>query len=196
MAPETETTGREVTRLLQRWRDGDGDALDGLLPLLYEELRTMARHCLRRERADHLLQASALVHEAYLRLHDKRRARIRDRAHFFSVVVQAMRRVLLDHGRRLQASKRRGNLDTVSFDAVPFDHGPTLSAQPMLDYLALDQALAALAAIDPRQARVVELRYLAGLTIDETAEALDLSASTVERFWRLARIWLRERLQG
>ena len=191
MTPNIETKGREVTRLLERWRAGDGDALDRLLPLLYEELRTIARHCLRRERHDHVLQASALVHEAYLRLHGKRRARIRDRAHFFAVAVQAMHRVLLDHGRRLQAGKRAGDLD-----AVPLDHVPDLASHPVLDYLALDQALAALAAIDPRQARVVELRYLSGLTIDETAEVLGLSASTVERFWRLARLWLKKRLQS
>ena len=168
----------------------EGAAFDRLLPRVYQELHLLAGRCMGRERPGHTLQATALVHEAYFRLIGKDRAQVRDRAHFFAVAAQAMRRVLLDHARRRQAGKRDG-----TFETITLDHLPGLAAMSVLDVVALDDALTALAEIDQRQARVVELRYFGGLTIDETAEVLDVSVSTVERFWRVARLWLKERLQ-
>ncbi len=188
--PDSETPG-EVTRLLDRWRTGDTEAFDRLLPRVYDELRMLAGRCMTRERPGHTLQATALVHEAYFRLTGKRRAQVMDRAHFFAVAAQAMRRVLLDHARRQQAGKRNGTVETITLD-----HLPEPAPRPVLDVVMLDRALSALAEIDDRQARVVELRYLAGLTIDETAEVLDVSPSTVERLWRVARLWLKDHMQA
>lgn len=159
------------------------------MPRLYDELRRLAGHYMRSERGSHTLQATALVHEAFLRLVGKERAQVRDREHFFAVAAQAMRRVLVDHARRAQAGKRSAEVVTLTLELAA-----GAASQKPVDVLALDEALSALAEIDSRQAQVVELRYFGGLTIGETARVLDLSDSSVERFWRVARLWLRNKL--
>jgi RNA polymerase sigma factor (TIGR02999 family) len=182
----------QVTRLLQEWRRGDQAAFDELLPLVYDELRRIARGALRRERRDHVLQPTALVHEAFLRLVEQERARIRNRGHFLSVAAQAMRRILVDHERRRRAAKRGGGEKPVTLAEAggPVDSGPGL------DVLAVHQALEDLARIDERQARLVELRYFGGLTTVEAAEVLGASRATLERDWTAARLWLRRRLSS
>ena len=181
----------EVTELLLSWRQGDAQALDRLIPLVYDELRRVARHHLQREQPGHALQATALVHEVYLRLVDVERLTLKNRAHFFAVAAKLMRQILVDHARRQHAGKRGGGATMMSLDDV------SPAAQPAsVDVLALDQALAVLASIDARQSRVVELRFFAGLNIDETAEALGMSPATVEREWALAKAWLFRRLHS
>lgn len=184
----------EISRWLELWRSGHAEALDSLLPLVYKELRALAAHQLGRERSDHTLQPTALVHEAYFRLLGKTRARIKDKAHFFAVAAQAMRRILVDHARRLGAEKRIGPGNKVSLDnKLPLDvASPSISTSE--DLLALNLALERLQDIDAAQARVVELRYFGGLTTGETAEVMQLSTATVERYWRVARLWLRHQL--
>src|SRR3954470_19515838 len=179
----------DVTGLLLSWRRGDAEALDRLVPLVYDELRRVARRHLRREQPGHALQATALVHEVYLRLVDVDRLTLQNRTHFFAVAAKLMRQILVDHARRQQAAKRGGGATMVSLeDASP-------AAQPLsVDVLALDQALDALSAIDARQGSVVELRFFAGLDIAETAEALGISPATVEREWAMAKAWLYRRL--
>ena len=174
-----------VTAILQQWKGGDRDALRRLLPLVYQELRRQAEVYLRRERPDHTLQPTALVHETYLRLADKLQPRWRDRVHFHAVACQLMRRILVDHARRHNAAKRGGDLLRVSLhdDAVQVE-GRTA------DLLALDRALEELADQDPRMARIIELRFFGGLTLDETARTLDVSVPTVVNETRLARAWL------
>jgi RNA polymerase sigma factor (TIGR02999 family) len=175
----------DVTGLLLSWRQGDASALDRLVPLVYDELRRVARRHLGREHPGHALQATALVHEVYLRLVDVERLTMNNRTHFFAVAAKLMRQVLVDHARRQRADKRGGGATMVTLD----DASP--ATQPAsLDVLALDQALGALSSIDERQCRVVELRFFAGLTIDEAAEVLGVSPVTVEREWALARAWL------
>jgi RNA polymerase sigma factor (TIGR02999 family) len=182
---------QDVTGLLLSWRQGDAAALDRLVPLVYEELRRVARRHLRRESPGHALETTALVHEAYLRMVDVDRMTIANRAHFFGLAAVLMRQILVDHARRKQADKRGGGVTMVSLD----DASP--AAQPSsVDVLALDEALAALAAFDPRQCRVVELRFFAGLSIDEASEALGISPATVEREWALAKAWLYRRLSS
>jgi RNA polymerase sigma factor (TIGR02999 family) len=178
-----------VTRLLELWGGGDGEALDELFPLIYDELRRLAAHLLRRERAGHTLDTTALVHEAYVRLTGRREASVKDRAHFVAVAAQAMRRILVDHARRHQADKR-----IAPADKVPLDHAPLLAVNPGVDVLALNHALSKLSEVNPRQTRVIELRYFAGLTNDEVAEVLEVSVATVERDWHAARLWLRRQL--
>jgi RNA polymerase sigma factor (TIGR02999 family) len=183
LAPVSSPAG--VTELLQQWGGGRREALDQLLPVIYGELRRLAASYLRRERANHTLQATALVHEAFLKLVDQRDVRWQNRAHFFGIAAQMMRRILVDHARAHGASKRGAGERPVSFDealvvAPAFD----------VDLLALDEALTRLAAIDPQQCRVVELRFFGGLTIEETAEVLHISPATVGREWTLARAWL------
>jgi RNA polymerase sigma factor (TIGR02999 family) len=181
----------DVTDLLVSWGQGDAAALDRLVPLVYDELRRVARRNLRREQPGHALQSTALVHEAYLRLVDVNRLTLRNRTHFFAVAARLMRQVLVDHARRQHAAKRGGAVTVVSLD----DMSPV--AQPAsVDVLALDQALDALASVDDRQCRVVELRFFAGLNIDETADALGISPATVEREWALAKAWLYRRLSS
>ena len=179
----------DVTGLLLSWRQGDAAALDRLVPLVYDELRRVARRHLRREQPGHALQATALVHEVYLRLVDVERLTLQNRTHFFAVAAKLMRQILVDHARRQHADKRGGGATMVSLD-------DTLPAAPStsVDVLALDQALAALASIDAQQSHVVELRFFAGLNIDEAAEALGISPATVEREWALAKAWLYRRL--
>jgi RNA polymerase sigma factor (TIGR02999 family) len=179
----------EVTALLRDWSGGDRQALERLLPLVYDELRRLAASYLRQERPDHTLQPTALVHEAYLRLVDQRRVAWQNRAHFFGIAAQMMRRILVDHARRRQASKRSAapvRVVTEAPDVAGSDRGTEL--------LALDAALDGLARLDPDQARVVELRFFGGLTIEETAEVTSTSTATVKREWRTARAWLRREI--
>jgi len=179
----------EVTELLVSWRQGDAAALDRLVPLVYDELRRVARRRLRGELPGHSLQATALVHEVYLRLVDVDRMTLTSRAHFFGVAATLMRQILVDHARRQHADKRGGGATMLSLDeALP------AGCTSNVDVLALDQALDALSAIDSRQCRVVELRFFAGFTIDEAATALGISPATVEREWALAKAWLFRRL--
>ena len=179
----------DVTGLLLSWRQGDAAALDRLVPLVYDELRRVARRHLRREQPGHALQATALVHEVYLRLVDVDQLTLKNRTHFFAVAAKLMRQILVDHARRQQADKRGGGATMMTLDDV------SPAAQPAsVDVLALDQALAALASIDARQSRVVELRFFAGFNIDEAAEALGMSPATVEREWALAKAWLFRRM--
>ena len=181
----------EVTDLLLSWRQGDAAAFDRLIPLVYDELRRVANRRLRGESPGHSLQATALVHEVYLRLVDLDRMTVTNRAHFFGVAATLMRQILVDHARRQRADKRGGAATIVSLDEVS-PAAPT----PNMDVLALDEALDALSAIDSRQCRVVELRFFAGLTIDEAAEVLGVSPATVEREWALAKAWLYRHLSS
>lgn len=181
----------EVTELLLAWREGDAEALDRLMPLVYDELRRVAEGYLKRESSGHTLQATALVHEAYLRLVGKNHPNWHGRIHFYTVAAKVMRRILVDHARGRRAVKRgRGAVK------VPLDSG--VAAVPVerpSDLVALDEALSALAALDPRKARVIELRFFGGLTIDETAQALEVSTATVVNETRLARAWLYQELR-
>jgi RNA polymerase sigma factor (TIGR02999 family) len=180
----------DVTRLLKAWSDGNQQALNDLMPVVYAEIRKLARSYLRRERPDHTLQPTALVNEAYLRLVDQRQVRWNNRAHFFGIAAQMMRRVLVDHARSRKAEKRgSGNV------AVTFDEALEVAATQALDVVSLDSALETLAALDPRQARIVELRFFGGLTVEETAEVVALSPATIKREWAAARAWLRRELE-
>ena len=187
--PVNNLRGQEVTELLRSWRQGDGGALDRLVPLVHAELRRVARSHIRRERPGHTLQATALVNEVYLRLVGIDRLTLNDRTHFFAVAATTMRQILVDHARRKRADKRGGAITMTSLDDVT-----PASQAPIIDVLALDQALDALSSRDARQSRVVELRYFAGLSIAETAEAIGVSAATVEREWTMAKAWLHRRL--
>ncbi len=176
---------KEVTQLLLAWRNGDEAAFDQLLPLVYDELRRMARHHMRRERRDHTLQTSALVHEAYLRLLDHEGIDWQNRAHFFGLAAQAMRRVLVDYARRRNFAKRSG-----AAQRVMLEEAASLAEERAAEVVALDDALQGLAQFDPRKSRVVELRYFGGLSIEETAEVLGIAAATVVRDWNTAKAWL------
>ena len=180
----------EVTELLQRWSGGDREALEKLLPLVYEELKRLAAGYMRREPRDHTLQPTAVVHEAFLKLVEQKDVSWQNRAHFLGVAAQAMRRILVDHARRRRADKRGGGEKPLSIEVE------TPQGTPAVDLLALDLALSNLAAIDAEKARVVELRYFAGLTVDETAAVLGSSPSTVAREWRAAKSWLYRELSG
>jgi RNA polymerase sigma factor (TIGR02999 family) len=185
MSADTEN----VTQLLQDWSAGNERALEDLLPLIYNELRHLAHNFLYRERPGHTLQTTALVHEAYLKLIDQKDARWQNRSHFFAIAAQAMRRILIDSARRNTAIKRGGPQEKLSLDEVP-----EISLEPNSKLLALDEALKALAEIDPGQSRIVELRYFGGLTIEETAEVMKSSPATVKREWAMARAWLHQAL--
>ena len=174
----------QITRLLLDWSDGDRDALDELTPIVYRELRRLAQSTFRGERHDHTLQATALVHETYLRLIDQRRVQWKSRAHFFAIAARLMRRILVDHARSHQASKRGGG------HRLELSEAQALSRERDVDLIALDQALERLARFDPRQSRLVELRFFGGLTIEETAVVIDLSPATVKREWDTAKAWL------
>src|SRR5262249_51907867 len=180
-----------VTQLLRAWSDGDDAALDRLIPIVEAELRRLARGYMGRERPDHTLQVTALVNEAFLRLTDARRLRWQDRAHFLGVTARLMRRVLVDHARARGYEKRGGGLKKVALD-----EGVAVSPELAFNVLALDRALETLAAVDPRKARVIELRFFGGLSVDETAEVLQVSPDTVKRDWRLARLWLLREMEG
>ena len=182
---------QNVTDLLVRWRAGDEDALPALVPIVYNELRTVAHRFLQRERRSHTLQTDALVHEAYLRLLDGRPAATESRAHFVAVAARLMRQILVDYARTRQAAKRGGGA------LVELTLGIDRMQPQSADVIAVDDALNALAERDEQQARIVELRFFGGLTIEETAEALDISAATVKRDWAVARAWLsREMKRG
>ena len=183
------TPSLSVTQLLQAWGRGDATALDQLVPVVYDELRSQARRYLRRERPGHTLQTTGLVHEAYLRLVDQKQANWQNRAQFFGVAGQMMRRVLIDHARSKQAAKRGG-----SDVQVTLEDATAPAEERGVDVLDLDDALTRLAALDPQQAKVVELRYFTGLSIEETAEVLGISPATVKREWAMARAWLRREL--
>jgi RNA polymerase sigma factor (TIGR02999 family) len=179
------SSSSQVTELLVRWRDGDREALDSLLPLVYDELRRIARHYLQGERSGHTLQSTALVNEAYVRMVAQDFPQWQNRAHFFAVAAQLMRQILVDHARSHRASKRGGNVYKVSLDEA--------EEQPLatdVDIIALDDALKNLAEMDLQQSRVVELKFFAGLSIEDTAEVLNISPSTVKRDWITARAWL------
>ena len=186
-----DTPSRDVTRLLREWGEGNAEAMDDLLPLVYGELRRLARHYLRGERPDHTLQPTALVHEAYLKLLGQGPMAWQDRAHFIGVAATLMRRILVDHARAHRAEKRGGGATKLTLDdSVSFFQ------QRDVDLVTLDEALAHLAEIDPQQSRVVELRFFGGLTIEETAVALRVSPMTVKREWNMAKAWLHQELMA
>ncbi len=182
--------GGDVSALLRAWSDGDQRALAKLAPIVYDELRVLARRYLNGERTDISLQTTALVNEAYLRLVDYKRMRFENRAHFFAVSAQLMRRILVDHARRRNL-KRGAGVPHISLDETV-----VISAAPDPDLVALDDALEALTRLDPRKARVVELRFFGGLSVDETAEVLNVSPATVMRDWSTARAWLYREMTG
>lgn len=186
---EARVRAEGLTDLLEAWRRGEPGALDRVMPVVYGELRRLAARHLANERTGHTLQTTALVHEAYLRLAGHPQVDWKNRAYFFGAVATVMRRILVDHARRRVRDKRGGGLAVVSLDEAP---EPTVPAAVGggLDVQALDDALDRLAAIDARQARVVELRFFSGMTIEEIAEALDVSPGTVKRDWTVARAWL------
>src|SRR5437867_1301348 len=178
-----------ITQLLAAWSGGRREALDDLLPLVYDELRRLASRYLRHEPLGHTLQPTALVHEAYMRLIDQKKVQWRNRAHFYGVAAQIMRRILVDHARAHRAEKRGAG-----WERVPFIEEDLPAGADAIDVLDLDEALERLAAFDPQQERIVELRYFGGLTIDEVAEVVGLSAATVVREWTIAKAWLRAEL--
>ncbi len=180
----------EVSGLLRAWGDGDRGALDQLTPIVYDELRRLARRYMRRERPGHSLQTTALVNEAYMRLVDYKSMQWQNRAHFFAVSAQLMRRILVEHARRHNL-KRGGGVQHVSFDETAI-----VSGDRAADLVALDFALSALAQIDARKAQVVEMRFFGGLSVEETAEVLKISAVTVMRDWSTAKAWLYRELAG
>lgn len=181
----------EVTQLLRDWSEGREGARNELLDLVYEPLRLIAERHLNREREGHTLQPTALVHELYIRFVDQRSVDWRDRTHFFAVAAQVMRRILVDYARRRKSDKRGGSMLPVTLTAAL-----DAAAEENFDVIALDLALEQLAAIFPQQAKIVELRFYGGLTLDETAEALGISAATVSREWTMARAWLRRALSA
>jgi RNA polymerase sigma factor (TIGR02999 family) len=174
-----------TTQLLIDLTNGNRDAVDALLPHIYSELRSLAANYLRRERVDHTLQPTALVHEAYLRLIDQTQVNWQNRAHFFGVAAQMMRRILVDHARAHQAEKRGGELQKVPISGNIYD-----PVELPAELIALDEALDELATFDEMKSRIVELRYFGGLTVEETAEALGVTPVTIKRHWRLAKAWL------
>lgn len=192
MADDSSKTNRnEITGQLLAWRAGDAAALEQLIPAVYQELRSMAERYLRSESPAHTLQPTALVHEAYLRLIDQTQVEWQSRAHFFGVAAQMMRRILVDHAKAKQRDKRGGGALKLSLDEA-LDYGQERAGE----VVALDDALQALAAFDERKSRVVELRYFGGLTVEETAQVLDISAQTVIRDWNMAKAWLYQQLSG
>lgn len=174
-----------VTELLVRWRSGDNDALQALMPLVYDEMRRLAHRYLRRERPGHTLQSTALVHEAFVRLTGNALPQWEDRAHFFGIAAHLMRQILVEYARSRNTNKRGGAVVKLAMDGME-----ERTPKPDLDVVALDDALKDLARIDPQQSRVVELRFFSGLSIEDTAEALGISESTVKRDWNTARVWL------
>jgi len=187
---DTPSSKGEITELLRNWRGGDKAAMDKLLPIVYDELRRLAAGFFRRERLNHTLQATALVHEAYLRLVDQSRVGWENRAHFFGSAAQLMRQILVDHARSHNAAKRGGGEIKVSLAEDMALAGPR-----ELDLIALDVALDELAALDGQQSRIVEMRFFGGLSIEETAEVLGVAPATVKRDWNTAKAWLYRRMQ-
>ena len=189
--PDEAAPPPEVTQLLIDWSNGDERALKQLIPLVHEELRRVARRHMAHERAQHTLQATALVNEAYVRLVDIRQVRWQNRAHFFALSARLMRRILVDFARSRRYQKRGG-----AARKVTLDEALVVSPEPGADLVALDEALTALAAVDPRKAQVVEMRFFGGLSVEETAEALHVSRDTVMRDWKLAKAWLLRELKA
>ena len=181
----------DVTALLESWSNGDPDALQRLMPLVYDELHRLARNYLRRERPDHTLQSTALVHEAYMRMVNQKTVQWQNRAHFFGVAAQSIRHILVDHARRYQTAKRGSGAHKLALDEAA---GVTERAD--IDLIALDDALNGLSAVDPQQGRIVELRFFGGLSIEETAAVLKISPATVKRDWIMAKAWLYQNLSG
>lgn len=181
----------DVTQLLVSWGNGDQQALEQLIPLVYSELRRLADRYVRRERQGHTLQSTALVHEAWMKLIDQRNVRWQNRAHFFGVAAQMIRRILVDYARNRHAEKRGGHAFKLSLDDAI-----EVPKQRDLDLVALDDALDSLSQVDPQQGRIVELRFFAGLSIEETAEALRISPATVKRDWVVAKAWLYREMGG
>jgi RNA polymerase sigma factor (TIGR02999 family) len=179
-----ESPSQPISALLSEWRAGNHEALEVLIPVVYEELRRIAQHHLRQERPDHTLQSTALVHEAYLRLMKQGPADINNRAHFMAVASRLMRQILVDHARRHRAAKRGSGLKLELTEAMAMQKAPNV------DLIALDNALNELARLDPQQSRIVEMRFFAGLSIEDTAEVIGISRTTVKREWATARAWL------
>jgi len=179
------SSSREVTHLLQAWGNGDQEALHKLIPLVYEQLHAAAGRCMAGERPGHALQTTALIHEAYLRLVNIRQVKWQNRAHFFAICAQLMRRILIDFARSRDRKKRAG-----ATPHLDLDEGLVVSSRPDDNLLALDDALNRLALLDKRKSRVVELRFFGGLDVKETAEVMKVSADTVMRDWKLAKVWL------
>lgn len=186
----SEEKSHEITHLLREWGDGKRDVLDELIPLVYDELHRQASNYLRRESKGHTLQTTALIHEAYLKLIDQRAVKWQNRAHFFAIAAQTMRRVLVDHARAKLRRKRGGGDIRLQLDETII----VTEGEKVVDLIALDEALTRFEALDQRQARVVELRYFSGLSLEETAEALGISRATAAREWNLARAWLHREL--
>lgn len=184
-------TSTEVTRLLHDWSEGDQRALAKLMPLVCEDLRTMAQRYMRREVSGHTLQPTALVNEVYLRLQERRKVTWKNRAHFFGFAAQTMRRILVDHARSRQTAKRGEGVQR-----IPLDETAELAIARSFDVVALDDALKTLAKMDRRQAQIVELRFFVGLNVEETAAVLEISTATVKREWRVAKLWLFREIKG
>ena len=188
IGPVTHAT-HEVTKLLKAWSDGDQSALDKLMPLVYEELHRLAHQHMRREKPGHMLQTSALLNEAYVRLVDQSRVHWENRGHFFGIAARLMRQILVDEARRRSFAKRGGG--TIQ---VPLDEAGTIMRQQLVNVVALDDAMKSLEKIDERKSRIVELRFFGGMSIEETAEVLKVSPGTVMRDWTFARAWLRKEM--
>jgi RNA polymerase sigma-70 factor (ECF subfamily) len=188
----TSPSPKEITQLLVAWNSGDKRALDKLMPLIFDELRRLARHYMRGERAGHTLESVALVNEAYLRLIDADNINWQNRAHFFGVAAQMMRNILVDHARRQNYAKRGG----AGQQRLTLGKADRIANKPDVDLVALDDALKDLASLNPQHSKIVELRFFGGLTIEETAEVLGIGHATVEREWKMARAWLRRELSG
>jgi RNA polymerase sigma factor (TIGR02999 family) len=180
-----------VTELLSRWSEGDTAARDALIPIVYDELRRVAKRCLGGQRNDHTLQPTALVHEAYLRLVKQDNLEWHDRVHFFAMAAKAMRQILVDHARRRRAVKRGGGAIT-----MVLDEASASQKNASLDLIALDDALQRLAALDPRQSEIVELRFFGGLSVEETSQIVDISPATIKREWATARLWLHREMSA
>lgn len=179
------STSHDITQLLVRASAGEQRAVDVLLPVVYDELRRIAERCLRRERPDHTLQTTALVHEAYMKLVDQRQAQWQNRAHFYAIAAQAMRRILVNHAKGVNRVKRGGKRGR-----VPLDESVAVTPEPDIDLVALDEALSRLAELDSRKSKLVELRFFGGMSIEETAEVLGIAPATVKRDWNFAKAWL------
>jgi RNA polymerase sigma-70 factor, ECF subfamily len=182
---------KDVTKLLDAWSEGDGEALEKLMPLVYNELRRMAKRYMQSQPSGHTLQTTALIHEAYLKLADNKDKHFANRAHFFAVAANAMRHILVDYARTRHAEKRGGGVQVISLEDAP-----VLSSERASEIVALDDALKNLSAQDERKGRVVELRYFGGLSVEETAKVLKISRETVMRDWRFAKTWLLRELSN
>lgn len=189
--PLNESAPHEITELLQAWSDGDESARDRLIPIVYDNLRRLAHQHMQRETPGHLLQTTALVHEAYLRLVDQSQIQFQNRAHFFGIAARLMRQILVDEARRRKGAKRGGGAITIALDDVP-----NVAERQAANVLALDEALTTLAEKDRRQSEIVELRFFGGLSIEETAEVLRVSPGTVMRDWTFARAWLKSEMSA